>query len=368
MDDKRKTELLESMLLPDGNPMEFIEKHKDELSKEDWYQVYSSLLESVIYNLKNKEIALVKHCTAEKLMLDYDFRGTYGEDKSKFKKEYTIPEGKSYIPKNYFRGCDFIEKVVIPHSVNLIDNDAFIGCAENVIIKCSSDSYAAKYARENNMHVEYTDKLYNNSTFIKTNKDVTINNTIGELHQYYYGSWVWIPELEMKADTKFEIYETTDNSNMCFITEYEDGHKAKSTYRVGANIDDVLRAISSYETIDIYNSLESNYISDAFKSGVIGDNYPIVICVNTYEHYAYCAPAEDPDTPEFYYNKVLENCKSYGVKPCFDIKEYNKIASELADKMTYRECLEQAEGGELDDSFAYGYSLVELDEEDSIKR
>ena len=93
--------------------------------------------------------------------------------------------------------------------------------------------------------------------FIKTNEDITINNTLGELHKYTYGSWGWIPELELSADTKYEIYETRDYNNECFITEYINDDKAKATYRVGVCKDDLLRNLSSRIEINEGDELDA---------------------------------------------------------------------------------------------------------------
>lgn len=79
--------------------------------------------------------------------------------------------------------------------------------------------------------------------FFKTNKDVTIDNTTGALHQYCGGSWVWKPELELKADTKYEINEV---DGVSFIREYGD---IEITNRVGADKDTLMKTISSLSEV-----------------------------------------------------------------------------------------------------------------------
>ena len=76
-------------------------------------------------------------------------------------------------------------------------------------------------------------------TFIKTNKDVTIDNTIGKLYQYSYKSWVWIPELKLKADNKYEVAESNGE---CFIREYGNLDR---TYRVGTDKGSLFRTLSA---------------------------------------------------------------------------------------------------------------------------
>jgi len=76
-------------------------------------------------------------------------------------------------------------------------------------------------------------------TFIKTNKDVTIDNTIGKLYQYSYKSWVWIPELKLKAGNKYEVAESNGE---CFIREYGNLDR---TYRVGTDKGSLFRTLSA---------------------------------------------------------------------------------------------------------------------------
>lgn len=65
-----------------------------------------------------------------------------------------ISEGVTGIAFEAFTYCPNLKNIVIPNSVNFIGNDAFKGC-KNVIIKCTKNSYADKYARKNKIRVEY---------------------------------------------------------------------------------------------------------------------------------------------------------------------------------------------------------------------
>lgn len=106
--------------------------------------------------------------------------------------------------------------------------------------------------------------------------------------------------------------------------------------------------------ISLYSDLTSDYQSEDFQSEIIGGGYPVQICVNTAEKYAYCIPLALTDneyTAE--YNTAYRDCVNYGKVSCYGYEDYNRLASELADKLDYRNRLEQGEGDELDACFAY---------------
>lgn len=65
-------------------------------------------------------------------------------------KEIIIPEGVKEIEKNTFRECENLEKVKIPASVEKIGENAFLD-SEKVEIITPKNSYAEKYAKENNI-------------------------------------------------------------------------------------------------------------------------------------------------------------------------------------------------------------------------
>ena len=68
-------------------------------------------------------------------------------------KEITIPDSVTEIGKYAFRNCKSLEKITIPSSVIKIGNYAFDGC-EDLVIKAPENSYAQKYAEENNIKSE----------------------------------------------------------------------------------------------------------------------------------------------------------------------------------------------------------------------
>ena len=65
----------------------------------------------------------------------------------------TISESVTNIGYRAFGGCKNLTSVTIPDSVTNIDRNAFSDCPATII--CGQDSYAAQYARENKIAVEY---------------------------------------------------------------------------------------------------------------------------------------------------------------------------------------------------------------------
>ena len=121
-----------------------------------------------------------------------------------------------------------------------------------------------------------------------------------------------------------------------------------------------------YKLDNNYESFTADYESSDFQSEIVGDGYPIQICVNTELHYAYLKPFECND--EYFrenYNNAYKECVEYGKAPCYKYDDYNKIASSLADCDDYYVILKQDEGDELDAYFSYSDSG---DDEPTVKR
>ncbi len=114
--------------------------------------------------------------------------------------------------------------------------------------------------------------------------------------------------------------------------------------------------INKFKKVSAYNEFTADYSSPDFQSEEVGSGYPIMICVNTAEQYAYCLPNPKYDE-EFKsaYDNAYEECVLFGKRTCYDYEDYNKIAYQLASKIDYRELLEQGEGDALDMCFAYAY-------------
>lgn len=80
--------------------------------------------------------------------------------------------------------------------------------------------------------------------YFKTDENASVDNTLGSIHEYGYGSWVWKPELELKADIKYVIYEL---NNQCFIKEYD---VVEKTHRIGTDFKSFLKAVPSLKEVD----------------------------------------------------------------------------------------------------------------------
>lgn len=65
--------------------------------------------------------------------------------------EIEIPDGVEMIGCGVFNWCDNLRKVTIPDSVKYIDEYAFEGCSGKPTIYCSSNSYAAEFAKKNGL-------------------------------------------------------------------------------------------------------------------------------------------------------------------------------------------------------------------------
>ena len=68
----------------------------------------------------------------------------------------TIPDSVTSIRDSAFFNCDSLTSVSIPDSVTFIGKDAFDAC-DNLTLTVSSNSYAAKYAKTNNVPYTYPD-------------------------------------------------------------------------------------------------------------------------------------------------------------------------------------------------------------------
>lgn len=99
----------------------------------------------------------------------------------------TIPYGVRSIGKSAFWSCKNLVEITIPETVTEIGEDAFWWC-NRLVIKCAKDSFAFKYAEENEIETEeLSASLTNNNISIKS-EDATIQvNTESyrtEKHKY----------------------------------------------------------------------------------------------------------------------------------------------------------------------------------------
>ena len=114
--------------------------------------------------------------------------------------------------------------------------------------------------------------------------------------------------------------------------------------------------------VNEYIELSGDFTSADFQSGELGCGYPIMLCVNTAEQYAYCAPV-DYYEKEFKtaYIKAYEDCVIFGRKPCYNYEDFNSLAKSLANSDDFYNNLEETENGALDVCFAYANEDIEED-------
>lgn len=72
-------------------------------------------------------------------------------------KNVTIPDSVIIIGNGAFDYCTNLESIVIPDSVKIIGYHAFARC-NNLTIHCSKGSVADRYAKNNNINIEYNDE------------------------------------------------------------------------------------------------------------------------------------------------------------------------------------------------------------------
>ena len=66
-----------------------------------------------------------------------------------------LPEGLHTIEQDAFERCAMLEKILIPLSVNAIDENAFSEVPKSMVIKCYENSYAKTYAEAHGFKTEY---------------------------------------------------------------------------------------------------------------------------------------------------------------------------------------------------------------------
>ena len=66
-------------------------------------------------------------------------------------KSAMFPESLTHIGDTAFENCTNLDNVLIPKNVTSIGNNAFSNCSANLVIYGEKDSYAEKYAKDNNI-------------------------------------------------------------------------------------------------------------------------------------------------------------------------------------------------------------------------
>lgn len=63
----------------------------------------------------------------------------------------TLPPGLAVLCAQSFSGCGSVHEIIVPDSVSRIEDGAFDGCGEALLIRCGADSPALTYARANGL-------------------------------------------------------------------------------------------------------------------------------------------------------------------------------------------------------------------------
>ena len=69
---------------------------------------------------------------------------------------YEVPQGIQQIKFGAFSCCSALTTIELPDSVTSIGDQAFWGC-DNLTMTVQRDSYAARYAKDNNLNYTYPD-------------------------------------------------------------------------------------------------------------------------------------------------------------------------------------------------------------------
>ena len=96
-------------------------------------------------------------------------------------KSVAFPENLKNIGESAFEDCKNLENVLILKNVTTIGANAFKNCSENLVIYGEKDSYAEKYAKENNITFKLANERPNSTTGENTQNqnvtDITAQNT-----------------------------------------------------------------------------------------------------------------------------------------------------------------------------------------------
>ena len=65
-------------------------------------------------------------------------------------KKVVIDNGCHHLGRNAFKNCVSLKDIYLPKSIGYIDDTTFMNCP-NLILHCPKDSYAEKYAQNNNL-------------------------------------------------------------------------------------------------------------------------------------------------------------------------------------------------------------------------
>lgn len=91
-------------------------------------------------------------------------------------KNVMLPKNLTHIGDTAFENCINLESVLIPKSVTSIGNNAFLNCSANLVIYGEKDSYAEKYAKDNNITFKLASERPSTPTTNNNNNNNNDNN------------------------------------------------------------------------------------------------------------------------------------------------------------------------------------------------
>lgn len=103
-------------------------------------------------------------------------------------KSAMFPESLTHIGDTAFENCTNLDNVLIPKNVTSIGNNAFSNCSANLVIYGEKDSYAEKYAKDNNITFKLASErpstpTINNNSNNNDNNNENNNQTSTEQNQ-----------------------------------------------------------------------------------------------------------------------------------------------------------------------------------------
>ena len=147
-------------------------------------------------------------------------------------KSITLPSNITYIGEKTFENCKNLTSVTIPSSVTSIADNAFDEC-RSLTIRCNKGSYAEKYAKENDIPVEYIGE-HTKEQALSQIKDYI--NTLAEAMKHYDG----------KGD----------------VGTYLEGYVGSSGTDLGAFLSETSAAYIRNCFVSAYSGVDFNYTED----------------------------------------------------------------------------------------------------------
>jgi len=93
------------------------------VSIESWFINWARPLTDITVNVNNPY-----YCSIDGVLFDKEKRDLIAYPRSRSKTEYSVPYGTQRIKKNAFSGCNHLVNIILPESLEIIDDYAFARC------------------------------------------------------------------------------------------------------------------------------------------------------------------------------------------------------------------------------------------------